>query len=114
MDRAGAALRDTAAVFGAGEADLLANDPQERSVGFRFYLTKGAIDVELCHGGNPFPRCLAGSLVVLLRGVGAARRDGTGSAVERVYCTGERLAMPILLVTDAVMRRTVLSRGRRS
>ena len=30
MDRAGAALRDATAVFRAGEADVIAQDPQQR------------------------------------------------------------------------------------
>src|SRR6267378_3995055 len=33
VDRAGAALRDAAAVFGAGQADLLADHPEQRRVG---------------------------------------------------------------------------------
>ena len=38
VHRAGAALRDAAAVFGAGEADLLADDPQERRVGLDLHV----------------------------------------------------------------------------
>src|SRR5258705_7964213 len=33
MDRAGAALRDAAAVFGAGQADILPDRPQQRRAG---------------------------------------------------------------------------------
>ena len=35
---AGAALRDAAAVFGAGQADLLADDPQQRRVGLDLHV----------------------------------------------------------------------------
>ena len=49
VHRARAALRDAAAVFGAGEADLLADDPQERSVGLHLHVTDPAVDVELGH-----------------------------------------------------------------
>src|SRR4051812_27409398 len=49
VHRACAALRDAAAVFGAGEADLFADDPQERCVRFGLYVAHFAVDVELCH-----------------------------------------------------------------
>jgi hypothetical protein len=44
---AGAAGRDAAAVFGAGQAELLAQDPQQRRVVLRFELTHGTVDVQL-------------------------------------------------------------------
>src|SRR5215831_987112 len=46
---AGAALGDAAAIFRAGEADLLADDPQEGRVGLYLHVTYTSIDVELCH-----------------------------------------------------------------
>src|SRR5205823_3339929 len=46
---AGAALRDAAAVLRAGEADLLADDPQKRGVGLDLDVADSAIDVELSH-----------------------------------------------------------------
>src|SRR5262249_54268717 len=46
---AGAALGDAAAIFRAGEADLLADDPQERRVGLCLHVTYTSIDIELCH-----------------------------------------------------------------
>src|SRR5262249_26130116 len=49
VHRAGAALRDAAAVFRAGEADLLADHPQERGIGLHLHVTDTAIDVELSH-----------------------------------------------------------------
>ena len=49
VHRAGAALRDAAAVFGAGEPDLLADDPQQRRIGLDLHVTDLAVDVELCH-----------------------------------------------------------------
>src|SRR3984893_128809 len=49
MHGAGAALRDPAAVFGAGEADLLADDPQERGICLHFHVAHAAVDVELRH-----------------------------------------------------------------
>src|SRR5260370_17046332 len=49
MHGAGAALRDPAAVFGAGEADLLADDPQERGICLHLDVAHAAVDVELRH-----------------------------------------------------------------
>src|SRR6267378_709773 len=49
MHRAGAALRDAAAVFGAGEAHLLADHPEQGGVGLRLHVTDPAIDIELGH-----------------------------------------------------------------
>ena len=49
VHRAGAALRDAAAVLGAGEADLLADDPQKRRAGFHLHVARPAVDIELRH-----------------------------------------------------------------
>ena len=49
VHRARAALRDAAAVFGAGEADLFADHPQKRRVRLGLHVTHFAVDVELCH-----------------------------------------------------------------
>jgi hypothetical protein len=49
-------LRDAAAVFRAGETDLLADNPQERSVGLDLHLANAAVDVELCHA-LPLANC---------------------------------------------------------
>src|SRR6266404_4795269 len=49
MHRARAALRDAAAVFGAGEAHLLADHPEQGGVGLRLHVTDPAIDIELGH-----------------------------------------------------------------
>src|ERR1700730_15963588 len=46
MDGAGAALRDPASVFGAGEAKILANHPQQRRVRITVELATRAIYVE--------------------------------------------------------------------
>src|SRR5262249_7351714 len=46
---AGAALGDPAAVFRAGEADLFADDPQERGICLHLHVADTAVDVELCH-----------------------------------------------------------------
>src|ERR1700681_3185467 len=46
MDAAGAALRDAASIFGTGEAKLLADDPQQRSVRITVELTTRAVDVK--------------------------------------------------------------------
>ena len=40
VDRAGAALRDAAAVLGAGQADLLADDPQQRRIVLHLHVTR--------------------------------------------------------------------------
>src|SRR5262245_60748960 len=53
VHRAGAALRDAAAVLGAGQAHLLADHPQERRVGFHLHVTRPAIDVQLRHALPP-------------------------------------------------------------
>src|SRR5262249_39704619 len=44
-----AALRDTAAVFRAGQTDLLADHPQQRCIRFYLHVVDLAIDVERCH-----------------------------------------------------------------
>src|SRR6266850_2287280 len=49
MHRAGPALRDAAAVLGAGEAHLLADHPEQRGVGLRLHVADPAIDIELGH-----------------------------------------------------------------
>src|SRR5258708_16228992 len=46
---AGAALSDATAIFRSGEADLLADHPQERRIWFHLHVTNAAIDIELCH-----------------------------------------------------------------
>src|ERR1700686_3607053 len=46
MDGAGAALRDTASVLGAGQAELLADDPQQRRVRIAIEVAARAVDVE--------------------------------------------------------------------
>src|SRR5437588_4744074 len=46
MDGAGAALRDAASILGAGEADLVADDPQQRSVRITVELATRAVDIE--------------------------------------------------------------------
>jgi len=45
MDRAGAAARDTAAVFGAGEPDAVAQNPKQRGLGLDIHLFGLAVDV---------------------------------------------------------------------
>src|SRR5262249_5432397 len=53
VHRAGAALRDAAAILRAGQADLLADDPQERCVGLHLHVAYPAVDVELWHDSLP-------------------------------------------------------------
>src|SRR3954467_6003712 len=53
VHRAGAALRDAAAVFGAREADMLADDPQERRVVLDAHVADLAVDVQLSHVSPP-------------------------------------------------------------
>ena len=71
---AGAALRDAAAVFRAGEADLLADDPQERGICFHLDVADSSIDVELCHE-LPLAGCPGGEGVVLLCRPARGRAD---------------------------------------
>src|SRR5437667_6730129 len=70
MDGAGAALRDAAPVLGTGEAELLANDPQQRSVRITVELATRAVDVERDGHGKLLGqgRTLAPILVVRVRG----------------------------------------------
>jgi hypothetical protein len=49
----GAALGDAAAVFGAGEADLLPEHPQQRGAGVDIDLMSPSIDVESSHIASP-------------------------------------------------------------
>src|SRR5262249_59973716 len=49
VDRAGAALRDAAAVFRAGEADVLPQRPEEGRIGLHLYIAGLAIDREGWH-----------------------------------------------------------------
>ena len=49
MDRAGAALRDTAAVFGAGQADILPDRPEQWRVGIDVDVMIFAIDIKANH-----------------------------------------------------------------
>ena len=49
MHGAGAALRDAAAVLGAGQADLLAHHPQQRRVRLDIDVEGFAIDGEVYH-----------------------------------------------------------------
>jgi hypothetical protein len=49
MHRAGAALRDAAAVLGAGQPELLAQHPQQRGVGFGIDRRRLAVDVQHRH-----------------------------------------------------------------
>src|SRR5262245_54675461 len=51
-----ATLSDPAAILGAGQADLLADDPQQRRVGLHLHVANLAIDVELCHVRPPATR----------------------------------------------------------
>src|SRR6267142_1654743 len=60
MDGAGAALRDAAAVFRAGETDMLADDPQQRRIGLGLHIHRLAVDIELCHCSVPLARCRTG------------------------------------------------------
>src|SRR6185369_1180288 len=53
MHGAGPALRDTAAVFGAGQTDMFANDPQERRVVFDLHVAHFAVDVQFRHVSSP-------------------------------------------------------------
>src|SRR6266446_9954741 len=53
VDGAGAALRDATTILGARQADLLADDPEQRRSGLHLHVTDSAIDVELRHGPLP-------------------------------------------------------------
>src|SRR5262245_18617253 len=64
MNRAGAALRYAAAILGAGETNLLANDPEQRRVGLHLDVARSAIDIELRHraSSRSIERVLIGDL----------------------------------------------------
>jgi hypothetical protein len=54
MHRAGAALRDAAAVFGAGQADVLADRPEQGRAVVDVDVVVLAVDVETGHSRPPF------------------------------------------------------------
>jgi len=64
MHRAGAALRDAAAVLGAGETGLLADCPKQRRVGLHLKITHLAVDVQLRHGRPPLSRRRKSTLIL--------------------------------------------------
>ena len=53
MHRAGATLRDAAAKFRAGQADLVAHDPKQRRLRLDIELMRVAVDLEGDHGVAP-------------------------------------------------------------
>ena len=53
VNGAGAALRDAAAVFGAGQADVFPDRPEQRRVGFDVDVDDFSIDVEAHHNRPP-------------------------------------------------------------
>ena len=68
--RAGAALRDAAAIFGAGQADLVAQRPEQRHFRLDIELMLGTIDLECDHRG-----------FLLRRGDGPARARLMGTVL---------------------------------
>jgi hypothetical protein len=53
MNRASAALGDPAAILRAGQADMLTNDPKQRSVIFNVDLHHSSVDVKFRHLALP-------------------------------------------------------------
>jgi hypothetical protein len=53
MDRAGAALRDAAAIFGSGQSDVFPDDPEQRCVGLDVDIESFAVYFEVCHRRSP-------------------------------------------------------------
>src|SRR5882757_4471981 len=53
VDRAGAALGDTAAVFGAGQTNLLPNNPKKGRVSLDWHISYHSVDIQFCHGLPP-------------------------------------------------------------
>src|SRR6185312_7234847 len=53
MHRACAALRDAAAEFGAGEAEQVAQHPQERHIGGRVDVLRFSVDIQRNHACRP-------------------------------------------------------------
>src|SRR5258708_4773518 len=53
MDGAGAALCNAATVFGAGQADIFADHPQQRGVRLDIHVESFAVDCEVCHRWSP-------------------------------------------------------------
>jgi hypothetical protein len=49
VNRAGAALRDAAAKFSAGQPDMFTDHPQQRGIGFYVDAMRTTIDVQLGH-----------------------------------------------------------------
>src|SRR5665811_2329847 len=55
----GVALCDTAAVFRAGQTDMLPDNPQERRVRLDPHIAHLPIDIEFCHELPPIPQSIA-------------------------------------------------------
>ena len=53
MHRAGAALRDAAAEFRAGQADHVAQHPKQRRIGLDIDLLGRSVDFDRDHRGSP-------------------------------------------------------------
>jgi hypothetical protein len=57
MDRAGTALRNAAAVFGTGQPDLFADDPEQRCVRLNVNVTDDIVYRKPSHEASPMLRC---------------------------------------------------------
>src|SRR5450432_1302960 len=53
MDRAGAALCNAATIFGAGQADIFPDRPEQRRIRLDVDVKSFAIDCEVCHRASP-------------------------------------------------------------
>ena len=58
VDGAGTASADAAAVFGAGEAEFVAQDPKERCIGFDVDVVSDAVNFEM--DGHRYPQSWSG------------------------------------------------------
>src|SRR4029079_5028957 len=53
VNRAGATLGDATAILGAGQPDMLPNDPKQRRVGLDRHISDPSVDIELSHALPP-------------------------------------------------------------
>jgi len=82
VNGAGAALRDTAAIFGAGQAGVLSDRPEQGRIGFDIEIESFAVDCEVCHRYPLIGPILRLSITRIL--------DWKLEAFKSRFCVGER------------------------
>ena len=106
MDRAGAALGDAAAVFGAGQPERVAQDPKQRGVGIDIDLVRLSVDRETRHPpllelARHVP--LGGSIVRRLVQKDDGRKNSAGPPIARAGKKRRPMRPPLGLFHDIWM-----------